>query len=267
MNPQALMTFPVPQFTAEIAADVPRVGSPAPAPRPPAPTAPEASREPLTPFLAWNDDGRLAEPADDDGEPLLLITLLRDPARVAELLLEPRQLQRVVVTSVGVALACSAFRTLFVARSLSLSLVMPSLELGVMVLFGAAAALGPIYAASVLVSARMPLARLGGAMLAALAAGSLLLAGLAPPMDLALGIDRDGLGSWAALAVFAIVALATGARLHAILCELARRSANHAAGTGSALTPEAQFRVGVLARIAWMVLGLTSAVALMGVVG
>jgi hypothetical protein len=264
MNPQALMDLPVPAYAAELLAPPPV--EPVPAVAIPARPAP-APREPLTPFLAWSDDGSFAEVLGEPESPPLLVALMREPREIAALLLEPAGLQRVVLTSLGAALACTLFRAAWMGGALRFSLIWPALELGVGVLLGAAAALGPVYAASVLVSARVPLARLGGAILAALAVGSLLLTGLAPPVYLAWRLDPVGLGPYAVLAAFLLVAAVTGARIHRLLFELARLTLAAAQGPAAKLSPEVERRVGVVARVACMVLGLTTTLAFVSIAG
>ena len=271
MSPEALMeSLPTPQFQAEIEAGVPPVPDPDQtrlarlAKKAAPPTVVLPALEPLTPFLPWDDDGRVPEQVP--GEPPLLVSILREPAKVATLLLDPQGTQRVVLASLGAAMACSLFRAVAVGQAFHLALVWPALKLGLAVLLGAAAALGPVYAASLLLSARVPLGRLGAAMLAALAAGSLLLAGMAPPVVLAWRMDPFVLGPFAVLTAFVIVALVTGARTHRLLFELAQQTLTAVKGPTWRLTPAETFRVGVVARIAWMMLGLTTVLAFLGVV-
>ncbi|MBS2032955.1 MAG: hypothetical protein JST54_34100 [Deltaproteobacteria bacterium] len=272
MSPEALMeSLPAPQFKAEIEAGVPVQPDPEQtklariAKKNLVPAVALPALEPLTPFLPWEDDGRVPDPGDP-GEPPLMVSILREPSKVATLLLDPQGTQRVVLASLGAAMACSLFRAVAVGQAFRLALAWPALELGLAVLLGAAAALGPVYAASLLLSARVPLGRLGAAMLAALAAGSLLLAGMAPPVVLAWRMDPVDLGPYAVLAAFVIVALVTAARLHRLLFELAQQTLAAVKGPTARLTPAETFRVGVVARIAWMMLGLTTVLAFLGVV-
>ena len=274
MSPEAMLeTLPAPQFKSEIEAGLPaapseevtRIARPG-SKKLPVPHVLPAPREPLTPFLPWDDDGRVPEQLEPT-EPPLLVALLREPAKVAALLLDPQGTQRVVLASLASAMACSLFRAVAVGQSFRPSLALPALELGLAVLLGAAAALGPVYATSLLLSARVPLGRLGAAMLAALAAGSLLLAGMAPPVVLAWRMDPVELGPFAVLIAFVIVAVVTGARMHRLLFELAQQTLATVKGPTARLTPAESGRVGVVARIAWMMLGLTTVLAFLGVVG
>jgi hypothetical protein len=118
----------------------------------------------------------------------------------------------------------------------------------------------PIYAASILVAARVPLARLVAALLASAATGSLLLAGLAPPLYLLWRLDSEWAGPLLLTAAFLLSGGAAGARIHRLLSLLAESVTRAALGNPTAaLSAEDTFRVGILARVSWMMVAFTSA--------
>ena len=90
-------------------------------------------------------------------------------------------------------------------------------------LLALAASLGPIYAASILLAARVPLARLVAALLASAATGSLVLAGLAPPLYLMWRLDSEWAGPLTLCAAFLLSGLSAGARIHRLLLVWPRR--------------------------------------------
>jgi hypothetical protein len=128
------------------------------------------------------------------------------------------------------------------------------------VLMSLAASLGPIYATSILLAARVPLARLVAALLAATATGSLLLAGLASPLYLLTRLNPEWAGPVMLTSSFLLAGAAAGARIHRLLSLMAETVTGQSLGGASAkLSAEDAFRVGILARIAWMMLAFTLA--------
>ncbi|MFY0565406.1 hypothetical protein ACN28E_16405 [Archangium lansingense] len=220
--------------------------------------------EPLTPFMPWSVEERapLPEPAlPGEPERQLLVELLREPSAIVERLLDPARLQGLVVGSVGViAVGTSVFAaTASAARGHGEPWALPAALASVNVLMGLAASLGPIYAASILVAARVPIARLVAALLASAATGSLLLAGLAPPLYLLWRLDAEWAGPLLLTAAFLLSGAAAGARIHRLLSLLAEAVTRTALGNASAvLSPEDAFRVGILARVSWMMVAFTS---------
>jgi hypothetical protein len=221
------------------------------------------SAEPLTPFMPWSVEERapLPEPGTAmEPERQLLVELLREPAAIVERLLDPARLQGLVLGSVGVIAVCtSAFAaTSSAARGgddQALSAALTSAN----VLMALAASLGPIYAASILVAARVPLARLVAALLASAATGSLLLAGLAPPLYLLWRLDAEWAGPLLLIGAFLLSGAAAGARIHRLLSLMAESVTRAALDSPTAtLSAEDAYRVGILARVSWMMVAFTS---------
>ncbi|HEX8437770.1 hypothetical protein, partial [Archangium sp.] len=169
-------------------------------------------------------------------------------------------LQGLVLGSVGVIAVCtSAFAaTSSAARGgdgQALSAALTSAN----VLMALAASLGPIYAASILVAARVPLARLVAALLASAATGSLLLAGLAPPLYLLWRLDGEWAGPLLLTGAFLLSGTAAGARIHRLLSLMAESVTRAALDNPTAmLSAEDSYRVGILARVSWMMVAFTS---------
>ncbi|PTL75240.1 hypothetical protein [Vitiosangium sp. GDMCC 1.1324] len=220
--------------------------------------------EPLTPFMPWSVEERapLSEPATVGApERQLLVELLREPSSIVERLLDPARLQGLVLGSVGVIAVCTSLfaATSSAARGHVESWVVPAALTSVNVLMALAASLGPIYAASILVAARVPLARLVAALLASAATGSLLLAGLAPPLYLLWRLDAEWAGPLLLIAAFLLSGAAAGARIHRLLSLMAEEVTRSALGNASAvLSTEDAYRVGILARVSWMMVAFTS---------
>jgi hypothetical protein len=222
------------------------------------------SVEPLTPFMPWSVEERapLPEPgAVGEPEKQLLVELLREPSSIVERLLDPSRLQGLVLGSVGViTVGTSVFAaTASAARGGGEAWALPAALASMNVLLGLAASLGPIYAASILVAARVPLARLVAALLASAATGSLLLAGLAPPLYLLWKLDAEWAGPLLLTAAFLLSGAAAGARIHGLLSIMAESVTRAALGNPTArLSAEDDYRVGILARVSWMMVAFTS---------
>ena len=226
----------------------------------------QAVSEPLSPFVPWSSEDRtplheaVASTHSLGGQPLV-VDLLRDPSAVTERLLDPTRLQGVVLGSAGLIAGCTSFfaAAATIARGRGEwwgSAVLTSLNL----MMSLAASLGPIYATSILLAARVPLARLVAALLAATATGSLLLAGLASPLYLLSRLDPEWGGPLMLTASFLLAGAAAGARIHRLLRLMAETVTCKALGDSAAkLSEEDAFRVGILARISWMVLAFTLA--------
>lgn len=233
---------------------------PRPFPGPRAEVAPRPRSEPRSPFLG-------AEPArapsldalvdEDQRDRPLVLELVCDVPAVVRRLAAPGELEGLVkagllltVASAGVHAAglMSPYGPLVAARAAGLT--------AASLLFGLAAALGPIYGTGVLVAARLPMARLVAVLLAATAAGALGLAGLTPLVRLALAWDPVWVGPLAQVGGFLVMGALTGLRLSRLLVALAEASAP------GPLTEGARFRVGILSRMALSFSALTTCLAL-----
>ncbi len=232
--------------------------------RPQRESKPLTRSEPLSPFMPWSAEERAplpqAEESVADGSSLLA-DLLREPAAVTERLLDPARLQGLVVGSVAII----AVGTSFFAAAASVARGQeawwgPAGMSSLNVLMALAASLGPIYATGILVSARVPLARLVAAVLSAAATGALLLAGLAPPLYLLWKLDAEWGGPLMLVSAFLMAGAAAGARIHRLLTVMAETVTRRALGDEKArLGEEDAFRVGILARVSWMMLAFTLA--------
>jgi hypothetical protein len=240
-------------------------------PRPARPSrSPAVSAEPLTPFVPWSAEERAplpeVEPAPLD-ERHLLADLLREPSAVVERLLDPARLQGLVVGSVGVIAGCTAFfaATVSAARGEGEAGGLASVLTALNVLLSLAVSLGPIYVTGILVASRVPLARLVAALLASAATGVLLLAGLAPPLYLLWGLDSEWAGPLMLTAAFLLSGAAAGARIHRLLNLMAQTVTRAALGRPTAVLSEADaFRVGILARVACMLVAFSLALGFWG---
>lgn len=224
--------------------------------------------EPLSPFMPWSQEEREPLPQGEDptaGGRSLLADLLREPSAIVERLLDPSRLQGLVLGSAGII----AVGTSFFAAAASVArgkeawwgaAALTSLN----VLMSLAASLGPIYATGILVSARVPMARLVAALLSAAAAGALLLAGMAPPLYLTWRLDPEWGGPLMMVSAFLLSGAAAGARIHRLLSVMAETVTRSALGEGAKLHEEDAFRVGILARVSWMMLAFTLALGFWG---
>lgn len=222
--------------------------------------------EPLSPFMPWSAEERAPLPeqqAEAGEERGLLVELLREPSAIVERLLAPERLQGLVLGSVGLIAGCTSLfaATASTARGYGGAFGAAALS-SANVLLALAASLGPIYAASILVAARVPLARLVAALLASAATGSLLLAGLVPPLYLLWRLDPEWAGPLMLTSAFLLSGAAAGARIHKLLSFMAESVTRSALGNPQAvLSAEDRFRVGILARVSWMMVTFTSALA------
>ena len=215
-------------------------------------------RDRLSPFLAWNEEDRAPLPeallaAPDDS---LVVDLLNDPAAVVARLDAPLPLQRTVLASVTMVAAATAVLGLVVARATGPGATFATASLCVVDAFVAmAAALGPIHATSILLAARIPLARLAAIQLAGAAAGSVAAAALAPVVHVLWALDRLWLGPLALFGTFLVGATVGGVRVWRLMHLHADRV------SGGTLGVDDAFRVGVVARVAMMMTALTSSLA------
>ena len=184
----------------------------------------------------------------------LALELVSDPAAVVERILDPRRLEGLVVGALAVLVGSTALFAAGLMGAAGWPAVLRASALSALsVLLGLAAALGPIYATSLVVAARLPLAHLVGVLLAAVASGALLLPALAPAAHAALRFDPVWAGPLAAVASFGLFGLVTGARLWRLLFGLAEAAGPLDVGT--------RFRLRILARMALVFTGLTVSLA------
>jgi hypothetical protein len=231
--------------------------------RPKEPRAAVATSEPLSPFMPWSQEEREPLPQGDDptvGGRSLLADLLREPAAIVDRVLEPARVQGVVLGSVLMIVLGTSFfaAAASVARGKEAWWSAAALT-SVNVLMALAASLGPIYATGILVAARVPLARLVASLLSAAAAGSLLLAGMAPPLYLVWRLDPEWSGPLMMVSSFLLAGAAAGTRIHRLLTVMAETVTRAALGEAAKLSEEDAFRVGILARVSWMMLAFTLA--------
>lgn len=220
-----------------------------------------AISERLSPFLPWTDAERQPLPASVLGaevESSVFVELLRDPDAIVERIGDATRRPELVLA----ALASIAGGSVFLSVVTGLAMGMPNLPLAsglatADVLLALAAALGPIYGTSILLSARIPIARLVAILLCASAAAMMLLAGLAPIIHVLWKLDPLWLGPSSLLVAFAASALLGGARVHGLMMLCAA----HSAGV---LTPDDAARVSAVARIAMLLTAFTSALAFWG---
>ncbi len=221
----------------------------------------ETHGEHLTPFVAWPEDAdaqlqELVEREREHGRGSLLLDLLHRPGQVVERLGDPEQL----VVTVLVALALSAVASALAAYLMLSPMLgggkalLAALQVVAAAVAAVAATSAPIHAVSVLYAVRLPLGRLVAIQLCAVAAGTVVLAALAPVPRLLWQIDREWWGPLALVAVFTVAGLIMGARLRRLLLLLQARSA--AAGD-----LETGRRVRILARVAFLLMGFSFALA------
>jgi hypothetical protein len=228
------------------------------------PRAAPVMSEPLSPFMPWSQEERAPLPEGEDptvGGRSLLADLLREPSAIVDRVLDPARVQAVVLGSMlMIVLGTSFFASaVCVARGDEEFWWLAAAVTSVNVLMSLAASLGPIYATGILVAARVPLARLVASLVSSTAAGSLVLAGLAPPLYLMWRLDPEWSGPLMVVASFLLAGAAAGARIHRQLSMMAETVTRAALGEGAKLSAEDAFRVGILARVSWMMSTFTLA--------
>lgn len=219
---------------------------------------PAGIRDRLSPFLAWSEEDRAPLPDELLAAPdeSIVVDLLNDPAAVVARLDAPVPLQRTVLASVAMIAAATSVLGLVVARAMGPGATFVTALLCVVDAFAAlAAALGPIHATSVLLAARIPLARLVAIQLAGAAAGSVAAAALAPVVHVLWALDHLWMGPTALFLTFLAGAVVGGLRVWRLMHLHADRVSD------GSLDVDDAFRVGVVARVAMMATALTSALA------
>jgi len=223
--------------------------------------------ESLTPFVGWRPEERSSLPTElfeGPREPSLLVDLLREPSSVVERLLDPARASPLVLGSLtAIAVGTAAFAAVIAKAFGGSELAKAACLAGLTVLGATAAALGPVWVAGVLVAARVPLSRLVPAILGAAATGALLLGALAPATYFLWRLDSEWAGPLSAVAAFVVAGTSAGARLRRTLILVAERVTCDALGDPDArLSAADAFRVGIVARVALMMLGFTYGLAL-----
>jgi hypothetical protein len=222
--------------------------------------------EPLSPFVPWTEADRSPIPDELLHQPeqrSLLLELLREPRAIALRALDQEKNQMLVLSSLAViTLGASVFEACVVtARGATvLELLRATALLPIDVLAAIAAAIGPIYVVGIFVSARIPLARLVSTLLASVANASLLLTVLGPIVHVLFARDPLWAGPLALVFSFLAAALVAGLRIRGLLGLLAEEIA--LAGGDPGLSASDRFRVGILARMAMVYLGFTTALAM-----
>ncbi len=252
----SLKLLPEPRPAAELTA-------PAPASSPPPPKARAHRAEELTPFVAWSSEARSARPPELTGarEASLFDGFLNAPEAIVDRLLSPERVPALVVAAAAVTASCAAAYEAALVWGFHLPSARPIAMAPLMILLAEAAAVGPIFAASVLAAARIPLARLGAALLAASATGALLMAALAPAIVVVIGFDREWLGPLSMVAAFLLAASVSGLRLYRLLMGMAERLYQREAGPTARLSPADAERAALVARLACMSVGFTLGLA------
>jgi hypothetical protein len=225
--------------------------------------APRLLLEPVSPFA----EPSAAEARIDDllpsKEPNSLLMLVRDPEAVAKRLLHPDSQREVITTAVlGIAIGTAIFAIVAGPEAGPFAAARAAVLLAFNTFAGLIAALGPIYATSLLVAARIPLHRLVGVLLASAATGALLLGGLAPIALLLGRIDPVWAGPLALLGAFAIAGLTAGARIYRLLHLVAKAVRRYGTDAESPLRESELFRLKILARMALVIASLTGTLAL-----
>lgn len=209
--------------------------------------------EPASPFVPRAEEPyHIPEP--DDARPLL-VDLLGAPERVVERLVDAEALERAILGSLGgIAAGTALFAVIMMLRFGWTSAIRAGVLSSTNGIIALAASLGPIYAAGLLVAARLPLARLVGALLTSAATGAMVLAAMTPIPYFLMQVDAEWLGPLAVVASFGVSALVAGGRIYRTLMLLA----------GDEIDEASRARVAILARVAMMIFAFTSALALWG---
>lgn len=216
--------------------------------------APERSSpflpDPGPPFL----DGPRPEAA-----PSILTELLARPDLVADRMLDARRHGGLVLASLlCIGVSCGFFGAVAMSRFGPDRMARSALLCGADVLIALAAALGPIYAAGVLLAARVPMAQLVSVLVSSAASGCLILGALAPLPHAGWALDVGTWGPCSTFGCFLVAAIVTGVRLHALLVRLAARMRLVPASA------DAPRRIGILARSALLIVAFTNALAFCG---
>ncbi len=217
--------------------------------------------EPTSPFVIADDETIRVVP--DAVPPTLLFDLLGAPDRVVERLLDPARLESALLGSLSaITVGTALFAVVLTIPHGPVAALRAAVLSSIDALIALAAALGPIWAAGILASARLPLSRLVGALSTSAASGALILAALAPVPYFLCKWDDLWAGPLSVVLCFALSAMVAGKRLHGTL--LRTGEAIKGRVSTEPLDPAERHRIGVLARIAMLVLALTGSLAVWG---
>lgn len=218
--------------------------------------------EPTSPFVVKPVEDReiiSANEHDPQRRPLFL-ELLGDPRSLIDRIVDKEAVERLILSSLASLIASSWVFSLIVSSTWGAEAMLRAACLtSLSGLLALCAAFGPIYAASLLLAARIPLARLVAIIVSSAATGSLILAALAPIPLILLRVDPRTGGPLSMIAAFLIGGLISGARLYRSMFLLAETMFED-----KNLTPDARYRVGILARVSWMIVAFTLALGLWG---
>jgi len=218
----------------------------------------DSRAEPASPFIAWSDDDRAPIADLDLGPASLIDDLLRSPQATAERVLDPSESPELVLGALGTIVAGTACFGAIVAAARPGGSPLVTAAFAVFdVLLALAAALGPIYAASILAAARLPLSRLVATLLSSAAVGSLLLAALAPLPYGLWKVDDTWAGPLALVGAFAVSAIASGSRMRRLLHALAEQ-----VDPETKPTERDRARVAIVARMSMVFVAFTTGLSL-----
>lgn len=221
-------------------------------------TAPRLLVEPTSPFVRRESDEVFVERRAPREAPVA-VSILKDPDRVVDLIVEKNAIDRVVLASLlCLAVSTLVFTNVTLARAPWLDIVRASVLVPTNILLALAATLGPLYATSIVFAARVPIARLVAVLLSSTATGAMILAALAPIPWFAFSTDTIWRGPIALCAVFVVAGGVAGSRLMKSLSRLAARSSN------APLTDDEKHRIAIVGRIGFMLVALTVGVAAWG---
>jgi hypothetical protein len=202
--------------------------------------------EPLSPFISWTPEDRAPiaeELLTPPPRPTLAGDLLRSPRVVIQRVNEAADLQPIILRAIGwIAAGAAIFAALTSVHHPLMQVVRVMAIVVAGSLAAVAATLGPVYGASLLASARLPFARLVVILLAAAAMGTVLLAACSPLLHVPVGTG----------AAFLLGGIAAGQRIFGFL------EAQAALTSGGCLSREDAARVGIVARLALVLLAFNT---------
>jgi hypothetical protein len=194
----------------------------------------------------------------------LAADLVGRPAAIASRVLDAPRVEGVVKASLAATVLGSAAAGWFAFGAFDPTAAWLAAALVPLHLHAAlVAAIGPLYAVSVMLNARVPLARLVAVMLASAALSALTLGAAAPVISFLFRKDSLWLGPLALVGAFLVSGLAGGLRLHSLLVATATAYAKQGERT---MTPEGLLRVKRFAEVGTMLLGLTTSLAVWSVI-
>jgi hypothetical protein len=212
--------------------------------------------EPLSPFISWTPEDRAPiaeELLTPPPRPTLAGDLLRSPRVVIQRVNEAADLQPIILRAIGwIAAGAAIFAALTSVHHPLMQVVRVMAIVVAGSLAAVAATLGPVYGASLLASARLPFARLVVILLAAAAMGTVLLAACSPLLHV-LWLQRSfRSGPVGTGAAFLLGGIAAGQRIFGFL------EAQAALTSGGCLSREDAARVGIVARLALVLLAFNT---------